>query len=166
MAESSTKSGSEKASAQTKQDKTDSALQDERGRSASKEQKRHGVELDSKGNVKQAELNEADALDKVTYRDPRPLDWPQKADRSVFIGAVHSTDPDDDGAEKDGFVYAGKVREDEELELGGKQVKDAQIVGGSGRITVIADGEAIDFGSLTGPIAADLRSALEMNSNS
>src|SRR4051794_7569326 len=164
MAESSTKSGSEKASAQQK---TDTALKDERtGGAATKDQKRHGVELDSNGNVKPAELNEADAPDKVTYRDPRPLDWPQKADRSVFIGPVHSTDPDNDGAEKKGFVYAGKVREDEELELGGKQVKEAQVVGGSGQITVIADGEPINFGSVTGVLAADLRAALEMNANS
>jgi len=155
MAESSTRSGSEKASAHTSSSAT-----------ATKDQKRHGVELDDKGNVKPAELNEADAPDKVTYRDPRPLDWPQKADRSVFIGPVHSSDPDDDGAEKKGYVYAGQVREDEELELGGKRVKDAQVVGGSGQITVIADGEAINFGSLTGPVAADLRSALEMNANS
>jgi hypothetical protein len=163
MAESSTKSGSEKASAQAK---TDTALKDERSGAATKDQKRHGVELDGEGNVKPAELNEADAPDKVTYRDPRPLDWPQKADRSVFIGPVHSTDPDDDGAEKKGFVYAGKVREDEELELGGRQVKEAQVVGGSGQITVIADGEAINFGSLNGVLAADLRAALEMNANS
>jgi len=163
MAESSTKSGSEKASAQAK---TDNALKDERGRGASKDEKAHGIERDNDGNVKPLEYPEHEPLDKVTYRDPRPLDWPQKADRSVFIGAVHSSDPDDDGSEKKDYVYAGKVREDEELELGGKQVKDAQVVGGSGQITVIADGEAINFGSLTGAVAADLRSALEMNANS
>jgi hypothetical protein len=169
MAESKTSGSSGSGASATqekKQEKTDAALKSERGRGASKEEKAHGIERDNDGNVKPLEYPDHEPLDKVTYRDPRPLDWPQKADRSVFIGVVHSSDPDDDGSEKKGYVYAGQVREDEELELGGKQVKDAQVVGGSGQITVIADGEAINFGSLTGPLAADLRSALEMNSNS
>jgi hypothetical protein len=149
-------SGSSGSGASATQEKTDTALKNERGKGGERF-----------GGDEPLSYPEHEPLDKVTYRDPRPLDWPQKADRSVFIGAVHSVDnDDDDGSEKKGYVYAGKVREDEELELGGKQVKDAQVVGGSGQITVIADGEAINFGSLTGAVAADLRSALELNSNS
>jgi len=156
----SSSSGGSKSSAQTK---TDTALKNER------EFGEPGVETTDEGvayPTTQAPPPKQETLDKVTYRDPRPLDWPQKADRSVFIGGVHTIDPDGDDGELKGHVYAGQVREDEELELGGKQVETAQVVGGSGQVTVIADGEAINFGSLTGALAADLRSALEMNANS
>jgi hypothetical protein len=84
----------------------------------------------------------------------------------VFIGVVHSSDPDDDGSEKSGFVYAGKVREDEELELGGDQVKAAQIVAGSNQITVITDQGTLNFGNLTPGVVADLTQALNVVGNS
>jgi hypothetical protein len=104
--------------------------------------------------------------DKVTYRDPRPLDWPQKADRSVFIGSVHSIDADDDGSEKKGYVYAGRVREDEELELGGTGVETAQVVSGSGQLVLILDGKAFNLSGLGGQVQADLAKGLEYNVNS
>jgi hypothetical protein len=105
-------------------------------------------------------------LDTVTYRDPRPLDWPQKADRSVFIGAVHSTDTEDDGSEKKGYVYPGKVHDDEELEVGGTAVKDAQVISGSGQVTLIVNGETLVLGGLAGGILADLQQALNYSANS
>jgi hypothetical protein len=145
------------------QSKTDTALKNER------EFGEEGIETTDDGTAyptTQAPPPQRETVDKVTYRDPRPLDWPQKADRSVFIGGIHTVDADGDDGELKGHVYAGQVREDEELELGGKRVETAQVVGGSGQITIIADGEAINFGLLTGALAADLRSALEMNANS
>jgi hypothetical protein len=52
-------------------------------------QRREGVETTDEGvayPTTQAPPPKQETVDKVTYRDPRPLDWPQKADRSVFIG--------------------------------------------------------------------------------
>lgn len=111
---------------------------------------------------------EPELLDKVTYRDPRPLDWPQKADRSVYVGPVRSTDPDDDGGEKSGYVYTGKVREDEELELGsGKEIKDYQVVGGGGYIAIIVNGESTVYPAGTaGGLLSDLQEAINMVANS
>lgn len=114
----------------------------------------------------QAPPPEQGTVDKVTYRDPRPLDWPQKADRSVYIGVVHTADADDDGTEKKGYVYAGQVREDEELEVGGTEVKDAQVVAGGGHLNLIINGQAFNLSSLGGGIQADLSKGLEMNANS
>jgi hypothetical protein len=153
------KSGSGKASAEQK---TDQALKDERNLEPGVETTDDGVDYPTT----QAPPPKQETVDKVTYRDPRPLDWPQKADRSVYIGAVHSTDPDDDGGEKSGYVYAGQVREDEELEVGGTEVKDAQVVAGGGHLRIIVNGEPLNFGPLSGPISADLQRGLEMNANS
>jgi hypothetical protein len=146
-----------KTSAQTK---TDKALENER---------EDGVATTDQGvdyPTSQAPPAKQETLDKVTYRDPRPLDWPQKADRSVFIGTVHSLDQDDDGSEKKGYVYAGKVREDEELELGGTAVETAQVVSGGGHLNLILDGQTYTLGALSGPVAADLLKGLEYNANS
>jgi len=154
------KSGGEKASAQTK---TDKALKDER------DVGEPGVETADDGTeypTTQAPPPKQETVDKVTYRDPRPLDWPQKADRAVLIGAVHSVDADDDGGEKKGYVYAGQVREDEELELGGEAVETAQVVAGGGQLNVIVNGKTLNFGPLAGPISADLLRGLEYNANS
>lgn len=155
-----TKSGSSgKASAQ---DKTDTALKNERTQEDGVETTDEGVAYPTS----QAPPAKHETLDKVTYRDPRPLDWPQKADRSVFIGAVHSIDTDDDGSERKGYVYAGRVREDEELELGGTAVETAQVVSGSGQLVLILDGKAFNLSGLGGVVQADLAKGLEYNVNS
>jgi hypothetical protein len=146
-----------KTSAQTK---TDKALENER---------EDGVATTDEGvdyPTSQAPPAKQETPDKVTYRDPRPLDWPQKADRSVYIGAVHQLDADDDGKELKGHVYAGKVREDEELELGGTGVETAQVVSGSGQLVLILDGTAYNLSGLGGVIQADLAKGLEYNVNS
>jgi hypothetical protein len=111
----------------------------------------------------QAPPAQQETLDKVTYRDPRPLDWPQKADRSVFIGAVHSTKADDDGGEKKGYVYANQAREDEELQLGGTAVETAQVVSGSGQLVLILDGTAYNLSGLGAAVQSDLVSGLAYN---
>jgi len=142
------------------QQKTDKALENER---------EDGVETTDEGvayPTSQAPPPKQETPDKVTYRDPRPLDWPQKADRSVYIGTVHSVDADDDGSEKKGYVYAGKVREDEELELGGTAVETAQVVSGSGQLILILDGKPYNLSGLGGVIQADLAKGLEYNVNS
>jgi hypothetical protein len=43
-------------------------------------------------------------------------------------------------------VYAGQVREDEELELGGTEVEDAQVVAGGGHLNLIINGETYNLG--------------------
>jgi len=142
------------------QQKTDKALENER---------EDGVETTDEGvayPTSQAPPPKHEVPDKVSYRDPRPLDWPQKADRSVFIGNVHSIDADDDGSEKKGYVYAGKVREDEELELGGTGVETAQVISGSGQLVLILDGKAFNLSGLGGVIQSDLAKGLEYNVNS
>lgn len=158
MAGSTSTSGG-KASAQ---DKTDKALKNERTEGEGIKTTDEGVAYPES----QAPPAKHETPGKVTYRDPRPLDWPQKADRSVFIGSVHSTDADDDGGERKGYVYAGRVREDEELELGGEVVKDAQVVSGGGQLNVIINGKTHNFGPLAGPVSADLLKGLEYNANS
>jgi hypothetical protein len=155
---SSTSSGG-KASAQSK---TDKALDNERNLDDGVETTDEGVAYPTS----QAPPPKRETLDKVTYRDPRPLDWPQKADRSVYIGTVHSVDADDDGSEKKGYVYAGKVREDEELELGGTAVETAQVVSGSGQLILILDGKPYNLTGLGGVIQSDLAKGLEYNVNS
>ena len=155
----SSSSGGSKASAQTK---TDKALDNERNLDDGVETTDEGVDYPTS----QAPPPKQETLDKVTYRDPRPLDWPQKADRSVFIGSVHSLDQDDDGSEKKGYVYAGKVREDEELAVGGTAVETAQVVSGSGHLNLILNGETFTLGALSGPVSADLLKGLEYNANS
>jgi hypothetical protein len=145
------------------QQKTDTALKDERSSGD------EGVETTDEGvayPTSQAPPPKQETLDKVTYRDPRPLDWPQKADRSVFIGPVRSTDADDDRDEKSGYVYAGQVREDEELEVGGTEVKDAQVVAGGGHLNLIINGETYNLGGLGGSIQGDIAKGLETNANS
>lgn len=157
---SSSSSSGGKASAQTK---TDKALKNER------EFGEEGVETTDEGvayPTSQAPPPKQEKLDKVTYRDPRPLDWPQKADRSVYIGAVHSTDPDDDGSEKDGYVYSGKVADEGELELGGDTVETAQVVSGAGKLVLILDGTPYNLSGLGGVLSADLAKGLEYNANS
>lgn len=149
MAESSTKSGSEKASAQT----------------ATKDQKRHGVELDNDGNVKPLEYPEAEVKDSITYRDPRPLDWPQKADRSVFVSPVFQVDPDADV--KGDYVDDAGLLDQDELEVGGDLVKDAQVLSGSKQLTLILNGKAqVIHPAIAGAVYAALGQALQMNANS
>jgi len=165
-----TKSGSQSGSSSTSggkasaQTKTDKALKNER------EFDEPGVETTDEGidyPTTQAPPPKQETLDEVTYRDPRPLDWPQKADRAVFIGAVHELNPDpDDASEKSGHVYAGKVREDEELSVGGTPVETAQVVAGGGHLNLILDGTTYTLGALTGPVSADLLKGLEYNANS
>jgi hypothetical protein len=158
----SSSSGSGSGSKASAQDKTDRALSDERTQDEGVETTDEGVAYPTS----QAPPPKQETPDKVSYRDPRPLDWPQKADRSVFIGAVHSIDADDDGGEKKGYVYAGKVREEEELELGGTGVETAQVVAGSGQLVVILDGKAFNLSGLGGQVQADLSKGLEYNANS
>jgi hypothetical protein len=153
-------SGGSKASAQ---DKTDTALKNER------ETGEPGIETTDDGvdyPTTQAPPPQRETPDKVSYRDPRPLDWPQKADRSVFIGAVHTVGGVDDDGELKGHVYAGQVREDEELELGGAGVETAQVVSGSGQLTLILDGKPYNLSGLGGALSADLAKGLEYNANS
>ena len=159
MAGSSSTSSGGKASAQSK---TDKALDNERNLDDGVETTDEGVAYPTS----QAPPPKHEVPDKVSYRDPRPLDWPQKADRSVFIGTVHSVDADDDGSEKKGYVYAGKVREDEELELGGTGVKTAQVISGSGQLVLILDGKPFNLSALGGVIQSDLAKGLEYNVNS
>jgi len=159
MAGSSSTSSGGKASAQSK---TDKALDNERNLDDGVETTDEGVAYPTS----QAPPPKHETLDKVTYRDPRPLDWPQKADRSVFIGNVHSIEQDDDGGEKKGYVYAGQVREDEELELGGDAVETAQVISGSGQLVLILDGKAFNLSGLGGVIQSDLAKGLEYNVNS
>ena len=159
MAGSSSTSSGGKASAQSK---TDKALDNERNLDEGVETTDEGVAYPTS----QAPPPTHEVPDKVSYRDPRPLDWPQKADRSVYIGAVHSIDPDDDGSEKKGYVYAGKVRDDEELELGGTGVKTAQVISGSGQLVLILDGKPYNLSGLGGVIQSDLAKGLEYNVNS
>jgi hypothetical protein len=155
----SSSSGGSKASAQ---DKTDTALKDERTQGEGIATTDEGVAYPES----QAPPAKHEAPDKVSYRDPRPLDWPQKADRSVFIGSVHSLKADDDGSEKKGYVYAGKVAEDEELQLGGTGVETAQVISGSGQLVLILDGKAFNLSGLGGVIQSDLAKGLEYNVNS
>jgi len=166
MAES-TKSGSQSSSSSSggkasAQSKTDKALDNERNLDDGVETTDEGVAYPTS----QAPPPTHEVLDKVSYRDPRPLDWPQKADRSVFIGNVHSIEQDDDGGEKKGYVYAGQVREDEELELGGDAVETAQVISGSGQLVLILDGKAFNLSGLGGVIQSDLAKGLEYNVNS
>ena len=68
------------------------------GTSATKDKPKDskGVKDDRYGGDEPLPYPETEVQDSITYRDPRPLDWPQKADRSVMVGAVHQVDPDDD----------------------------------------------------------------------
>ncbi len=166
MAES--KSGGGSSATQEKQQKTDAALKNERGQSSQKDEARYGIERDSDGNVQTLDYPETEVQDSITYRDPRPIDWPQKADRSVFVGVVHQADPEnaDDDVTKKGYVDNAGLLDEEELEVGGTLVEDAQVIAGGGQLTLIINGEAFVLGGLGGGIQADLGSALLLNANS
>jgi len=155
-------SGSKSGGKASAEQKTDKALANERDLEPGVETTDDGIEYPTT----QAPPPQQESVDSVTYRDPRPLDWPQKADRSVFIGPVRTTDSDDDREEKSGYVYAGTVREEEELEVGGKEIKDAQVVAGGGHLTLIINGEAFNLGALGGGLQTDIAKGLEMNANS
>jgi hypothetical protein len=106
-------------------------------------------------------------LDKVTYRDPRPLDWPQKADRSVYIGVVLRADGEDtDKDPKGDYVHAGQVHDDEELEVGGTAVTDAQVISGGGQLNLILNGQVFTLGGLGDAVSGELQRALQVNANS
>lgn len=160
MAESKTGGGSS-ATQERKQEKTDTALKQERGKDVG----------DRYGGDEPLPYPEHEPLDTVTYKDPRPLDWPQKADRSVFIGVVHSTDTDPDSDDPKGdYVYANDLDTDKngdgEIELSGAKVEDAQVLAGGGRLTLIINGDPYDLTALGGGIQADLGKALQLNANS
>jgi hypothetical protein len=147
------------------QQKTDTALKNERGN------KSGGGGDDRYGGDEPLPYPEREPLDTVTYRDPRPLDWPQKADRSVFIGVVHKLDNDPDADDPKGdYVYANQLAEDDngdgEIELSGAAVEHAQVIAGGGRLTLIIDGSAHDVSALGAGIQADLQKALQVNANS
>lgn len=129
-----------------------------------KDEKRFGVERDKDGNAQPLEYPETEVKDSITYRDPRPLDWPQKANRSVFVGAVHQVDPDKDP--KGDYVDNAGLLDQDELELGGTPVEDAQVIAGGGQLTVIINGEAFVLGGLGGGLQADLAKGLQLNANS
>lgn len=134
------------------------------GASATQEKKRYG------GN-EPLDYPKHEPLDTVTYRDPRPLDWPQKADRSVFIGVVHRVDNDPDADDPKGdYVYANQLTDDPkdegEIELKGAKVEDAQVVAGGGRLTLIINGDAHDLTALGAGVQSDLQKALQLNANS
>ena len=160
MATSSSSGG--KTSAQTK---TDKALENER---------EDGVATTDQGvdyPTSQAPPAKQETPDKVTYRDPRPLDWPQKADRSVFIGVVHNVDTDPDADDPKGdYVYANQLTDDPkdegEIELSGTKVEHAQVIAGGGRLTLVINGSAHDLTALGAGIQADLQRALQLNANS
>jgi hypothetical protein len=152
MAES--KSGGGTSATAEKQQKTDTALKQERGKDAG----------DRYGGDEPLPYPETEVQDSITYRDPRPLDWPQKADRSVMVGAVHQVDPDDDVSGD--YIDNAGLADQEELEIGGTLVKDAQVVAGGGQLTLIINGEAFVLGGLGGGIQADLARALQLNANS
>lgn len=149
------------AATQAKQNKTDTALKQERGKAGDE---RYGGD-------EPLPYPEHEPLDTVTYKDPRPLDWPQKADRSVFIGVVHKVDNDPDADDPKGdYVYANDLDTnddgDGEIELSGGQVEHAQVVAGGGRLTLIINGDPYDLTALGGGIQADLGKALQLNANS
>lgn len=140
------------------------ATQDKPQSQSKKDEKRFGIERDNDGNVKPLEYPETETQDSITYRDPRPLDWPQKADRSVFVGPVHQVDPDKDV--KGDYVDNAGLLDQDELELGGDVVEDAQVIAGGGQLTLIINGKAFVLGGLGGGIQADLQAALQLNANS
>jgi len=170
MAESKSGGGSSATAEREKaQSKTDQALKDERsGGQSTKEEKKFGVERDKGGNAKPLPYPEHEPLDSVTYRDPRPLDWPQKADRRVFIGQVHQASPSDDPNDRPegDYIYAEGIDDKDELEISGEKVEDAQVFAGAGQLVMIINGTAYNLGGLGGGVAADLRSGLLLNSNS
>lgn len=151
MAESSSKSsGSSGSGASATQDK--------------KDDKRYGIERDSEGNVQPLEYPEPEVKDSITYVDPRPKDWPQKADRSVMVGVVHQVDPEDNP--KGAYVDNAGLLDQDELEVGGTAVTDAQVIAGGGQLTLILNGQAFVLGGLGGGIQSDLQKALQLNANS
>ena len=155
-------SGSKSGGKASAEQKTDKALANERDLEPGVETADDGTEYPTT----QAPPPKQESVDSVTYRDPRPLDWPQKADRSVFIGPVRTLDSDDDRDERKGYVYQGQVAEDEELELGGDEIKDAQVVAGGGHLTIIINGQAYNLGALGGALQGDIAKGLETNANS
>ncbi len=165
MAESKSGGGSSASSTATqeKQSKTDTALKTERGQQ-DKDEARYGVERDGDGNVTPLEYPETEVKDSITYVDPRPKDWPQKADRSVFVGAVHQLDPEKDVSGN--YVDNAGLLDQDELELGGTVIEDLQVVAGGGQTNIIINGEVFVGGPLSGALNADLASALLLNANS
>lgn len=115
---------------------------------------------------------EHEPLDTVTYKDPRPHDWPVKADRSVFIGPVRQVnfDPESDDEPKGDYVYRNQITDDPndegEIELSGAKVEDAQVIAGGGRLTLVINGDAHDLTGLGQAIQGDLAEALQLNANS
>lgn len=166
MAGSTTSGGKGASATQDKQQATDTALKNERGQTAGSNKPAVADDAEKFGGTEPLPYPEPETLDKVTYRDPRPLDWPQKADRSVYIGPVQILDPEDDGSEKKGYVYAGQVREDEELEVGGDAVEDFQIVASGSHFNVIINGKAYVFGALSGALLSEATQAINVASNS
>ena len=154
------KSGGGTSATAEKQQKTDTALKQERGKDVG----------DRYGGDEPLDYPTHEPLDTVTYRDPRPLDWPQKADRSVFIGVVHKADPDDEDDPKGDYVYANQLTDDPkdegEIELSGEKVNDAQVVAGGGRLTLVINGSVYDLTALGAGIQSDLGKALQLNANS
>lgn len=165
MAESKSGGGSSASSTtQEKQSKTDAALKSERGQQ-DKDEARYGVERDKDGNVQTLDYPEREVLDSITYRDPRPLDWPQKADRSVLVSPVFQVDPEAD-VNGDYVDNAGLLDQDE-LEVGGDLVEDAQVLAGGGQLTLILNGKAhVLHPDIAGAVYSTLGEALQLNANS
>ena len=125
-----------------------------------KDEKRYGIERDSDGNVQPLEYPERDLGGEVTYRDPKPLDWPQKADRRIYIGPVHQADPDEDGEPKGDYIDVAGIDDKDDLSLGGDEVKDFQVVAGGNHLTLIINGQAHSLNDLGGGLSSELQQAL------
>lgn len=145
---------------QAKQQQTDTALADERGQTD-----------DRYGGDEPLDYPTHEPLDTVTYRDPRPLDWPQKADRSVYISPVLKLDPDPDADDPEGdYVYPNQFDRDDdgvaEMEVGGTVVEHAQVIAGGGQLSLVLNGQTFVLGGLGGGINGELQKALQVNANS
>jgi len=165
MAESSKSSGSSgsgSSATQERRSRTDAALESERSggtQRSAKDEQRYGIERDSDGNVKPLEYPERDLGGEVTYRDPKPLDWPQKADRRIYIGPVHQADSEEDVSKGDYIDTAG-IDDKDDLSLGGDEVKDFQVVAGGNHLTLIINGQAHSLNDLGGGLSSELQQAL------
>lgn len=174
MAESKS-SGSQGSGASATQEKPDTAAREKAEREQAAGRDTSGTSDaggdDRYGGDEPLPYPEHEPLDTVTYRDPRPLDWPLKADRSVFIGVVHKLDDDPDADDPQGdYVYANQLAEDKnedgEIELSGTTVEHAQVIAGGGRLTLVINGSAHDVSALGAGIQSDLQKALQLNANS
>lgn len=158
MADSKSSGGA--SATQDRQDKTDAALKNERDSNGGD---------DRYGGSEPLPYPDHEPLDEVTYRDPRPHDWPVKADRSVFIGVVHKADPDPDADDPKGdYIYANQLDldDEDEIKISGTKVEHAQVFAGSGQLRLVINGDMYDLGALGGGISADLQKALQLNANS